>query len=191
MKEDTSEKQSKKLLQKPPWMMTEAEIAEAQRIDSLTKCKKPQSQKERNNHNRELGKKGESLVSSSLKKSGFWRLKQRNFGDGTKCDFIAAHRDYGAFMLEVKTTDTEKPTIAYSWVSQNERDALNEFEGLIPGHAFVIGVWISDKNRAFLIPWRTVKDLVCGGCWGSIAMLDFPELPRVGNGWDMSKLGKE
>jgi hypothetical protein len=144
------------------------------------------TQRERNNHNRELGKKGESLISSSLRKSGFWRLKQINLGDGTKCDFIAAHRQYGAFMLEVKTTDCDMPTIAYSWISQNERDALTEFEGLIGnGHAFVIGLWLKEEKRAFLIPWYAVSAAVCSGCRGSIAMIDFPELPRVAGGWDM------
>lgn len=91
--------------------------------------------------------------------------------------------------MEAKTTD-EKPVIAYSWISQNERDALNEFEGLIPGHTFVLGVWVSDRNRAFLIPWYVVKDAVCSGCRGSINMLDFPELEKLGNGWDMRVLGK-
>lgn len=161
-------------------------------IDSLTTLPKPMTQRERNNHNRELGKKGESLISSSLKRSSFWRLKQINLGDGTKCDFIAAHRDYGAFMLEVKTTDTDdKPTIPYSWISENERKALTEFEGLVPGHAFVVGVWVQGINRAFLIPWHCVMDAVCSGCRGSIAMMDYRELERLGNGWDMGKLGKE
>ena len=148
------------------------------------------TQRKRNNHNRELGKKGEGLISSSLRKSGFWRLKQFNAGNGTKCDFIAAHRQYGAFMLEVKTTDYS-PVIAYSWVSGNERKALNEFEALIPGHAFVVGVWISGSNRAFLIPWQTVRDAVCSGCRGSIDMLDYPELRKMAGGWDMRRLGKE
>jgi Holliday junction resolvase len=148
------------------------------------------TQTERNNHNRELGKKGEGLISSSLRNSGFWRLKQINLGNGTKCDFIAAHRQYGAYMLEVKTTD-ENPVIAYSWVSENERKALNEFETLIPGHAFVVGVWVSDVKRAFLILWVDVRDAVCSGCRGSIDMLEFPELQRLGRGWDMRKMGKE
>jgi hypothetical protein len=158
-------------------------------MDSLTTLKKPQTQKERNNHNRLLGKKGESLISSSLKKSGFWRQKQVNLGNGTKCDFIAVHPVYGGYMLEVKTTDAE-PVIAYSWISENERDALNEFERLIPGHGFVVGVWLKDDKRAFLIPWRDVADKVCSGCRGSIAMLDYPELERLGNGWDMRCLGR-
>ena len=158
-------------------------------MNSLTKLPKPMTQRERNNHNRELGTKGESLISSSLKKSGFWRLKQINLGDGTKCDFIAAHRLYGAFMLEVKTTDTaDKPTIPYSWISENERKALIEFEGLIPGHAFVVGIWYREEKRAFLIPWCAVKDAVCSGCRGSIAMEEYPELERIGSLFDMRGL---
>jgi len=152
---------------------------------------KPMTQRERNNHNRELGKKGESLISSSLKRNGFWRLKQINLGNGTKCDFIAVHAVYGGFMLEVKTTDGDVPTIAYSWISQNERNALTEFEGLIPGHAFVVGLWIKDSKRAFLIPWHAVSVAVCSGCRGSIAMLDYQELPWIGGGWDMRELEKE
>ena len=175
--------------QKPPWMMLPEEI-EAQRIDSLAQCPKPMTQRKRNNHNRELGKKGEGLISSSLRNSGFWRLKQINLGNGTKCDFIAAHRQYGAFMLEVKTTDTQ-PVIAYSWISDNERKALNEFEALIPGHGYIVGVWISGSNRAFLIPWAAVRDAVCSGCRGSIRMEDYPELPKVSGGWDMRGMGKE
>lgn len=159
-------------------------------MSSLTKLQKPQTQRERNNHNRELGKKGESLISSSLKRNGFWRLKQINLGDGTKCDFIAAHRDYGAFMLEIKTTDTE-PVIAYSWITENERKALIEFEGLIGrGHAFIVGLWLKENKRAFLIPWYRVSDKVCSGGRGSIKMTDFPELVKVAGGWDLSGLGK-
>jgi hypothetical protein len=170
-----------------------AEEMESQRLNSLMTLKNPQTQRERNNHNRELGKKGESLISSSLKRNGFWRLKQINLGDGTKCDFIAAHRDYGAFMLEVKTTDSDVPTIAYSWITENERKALTEFEGLIGrGHAFVVGLWLrSEAKRAFLIPWYTVSEAICSGCRGSIAMMDFPELPRVSGGWDMSCFGRK
>jgi hypothetical protein len=170
--------------------MTEADITETQRLNSLTTLPKPQTQRERNNHNWELGKKGENLISSSLKKSGFWRLKQVNLGNGTKCDFIAVHRQYGGFLLEVKTTDSDLPTIAYSWISDNERKALTEFEGLIPGHAFVVGLWLKDEKRAFLIPWYCVSSAVCSGCRGSIAMMDFAELKRIGNGWDMRVLGR-
>lgn len=93
-------------------------------------------------------------------------------------------------MLEVKTTD-EQPVIAYSWISDNERDALNEFEGLIgKGHAFVVGLWLKDEKRAFLIPWYAVSAAVCSGCRGSIRMLDYPELPKVAGGWDMKVMGK-
>ena len=168
-------------------MMTAEEAAEILRIDSLTTCQKPMTQRERNNHNRELGKKGEGLISSSLKRNGFWRLKQINLGDGTKCDFIAVHPVYGGYMLEVKTTDCrDKPTIPYSDVSNKERESLTEFEGLIgQGHAFVIGLWLKDEKRAFLIPWHEVRDAVCSGCRGSIRMEDFPDLPKVSGGWDM------
>jgi len=177
----------------PPWAMTPEE-RETQRIQSLTTLQPPKkTQRERNNHNRELGKKGESLISSSLKQSGFWRLKQRNFGDGTKCDFIAVHPVYGGYMLEVKTTDGDSPTVPYSWITKNERNALIEFERLIPGHAFIIGVWIRNEMRAFRIRWVDVRDAVMSGMKGSINMLDHLELAKIRGGWDMEwmKGGRE
>lgn len=91
-------------------------------------------------------------------------------------------------MLEVKSTDGQ-PVIAYSWISKNERDALTEFEGLIGnGHAFIVGLWLKDEKRAFLIPWFAVKDSVCSGVRGSINMLDFSELPKLKGAWDLKMM---
>ena len=87
--------------------------------------------------------------------------------------------------MEVKTRVI--PRIEYSKIEANERRGLDKFMRQVGrDHAFIIGIWLTeDCKRAFLIPWHEVRDAVCSGGRGSIRMEDFPELPKIGGGWDM------
>lgn len=133
----------------------------------------------------ERGTKGESLLTDSLRAHNLWNHKLINAGYGTLFDKIIIPPG-GGYAIEVKTR--QHPRIEYSKIELNERRGLDKFMRQVGrDHAFIIGIWLTeDTKRAFLIPWYQVRDAVCSGCRGSIKMLDFPELPRKGSGWDMS-----
>lgn len=133
----------------------------------------------------ERGQKGERLITSSLRKNELWSHKLVNAGYGTLFDKIIIPPG-GGYAVEVKTR--MHPRIEYSKIEPNERKGLDKFiEKVGLKHAYILGIWLTeDTKRAFLIPWYQVRDAVCSGCRGSINMLDFPELPKLGSGWDMS-----
>jgi hypothetical protein len=132
----------------------------------------------------ERGVKGESLLTDSLRAAGLWSHKLVNAGYGTVFDKLIIPPG-GGYAIEVKTRI--HPRIEYSKISANERRGLQRFVQLVGrDYAFIIGIWLTeDTKRMFLIPWVKVRDAVCSGQRGSINMLDFPELPRMGSGWDM------
>lgn len=131
------------------------------------------------------GEKGESLITDSLRPAGLWNHKLVNAGYGTVFDKLIIPPG-GGYAIEVKTR--LQPRIEYSKIERNERRGLDKFMRQVGrDHAFIIGIWLTEGiKRAFLIPWYQVRDAVCSGCRGSINMLDYPELPRKGSGWDMS-----
>mgnify|MGYP000132347221 FL=1 len=135
----------------------------------------------------ERGAKGESLITASLRSVGLWNHKLINAGYGTVFDKLIIPPG-GGYAIEVKVR--EKPKIDYNTksITLNERRGLDRFMQLVgKDHAYIIGIWLTENTkRAFLIPWHAVRDDVCSGRRGSINMLDFPELPRKGSGWDMS-----
>jgi hypothetical protein len=133
----------------------------------------------------ERGVKGESLLTDSLRPAGLWNHKLINAGYGTLFDKIIIPPG-GGYAVEVKTR--LRPRIEYSKIEANERKGLDKFMQQVGrDNAYILGIWLTeDIKRAFLIPWHEVRDAVCSGCRGSIKMLDFPELPKVGSGWDMS-----
>lgn len=136
----------------------------------------------------ERGQDGEGLLTASCRTAGLWNHKIENTGFGTPFDKLIIPPG-GGYAIEVKTR--ERPTIAYSSIEQNERRGLDRFIRLVGNqNAFILGIWLVGKEckRAFLIPWVSVRDTVCSGDRGSINMLDFPELPRKGEGWDLSVL---
>jgi len=94
----------------------------------------------------------------------------------------------GGYAVEVKVR--KRPIIGYNVkeITSNERKGLDKFMRQVGrDYAFIIGIWLTeDCKRAFLIPWAEVRDAVCSGGRGSIRMEDFPELPKVSGGWDMS-----
>lgn len=137
----------------------------------------------------ERGVKGESLLTDSLRPAGLWNHKLVNAGYGTVFDKLVIPPG-GGYAIEVKTRI--RPSIEYSKIEANERKGLDKFVRQVGrDHAFILGIWLTDGiKRAFLIPWVDVRDAVCSGCRGSIDMLEFPELPRVGSGWDMSCFGR-
>lgn len=137
----------------------------------------------------ERGVKGESLLTDSLRSAGLWNHKLINAGYGTVFDKLIIPPG-GGYAVEVKTR--LQPRIEYSKIERNERRGLDKFMRQVGReHAYIIGIWLTDDTkRAFLIPWYQVRDVVCSGCRGSINMLDFPELPRKGGGWDMSCFGR-
>lgn len=135
----------------------------------------------------ERGEKGERLVTDSLRSSGLWNHKLVNVGFGTVFDKLIIPPG-GGYAVEVKVR--EVPRIAYNIksITPNERKGLSNFDDKVGiGHSFIIGIWMTEEEkRAFLIPWYKVKDAVCGGCKGSINMLDFSEIPKKGSKWDLS-----
>lgn len=138
----------------------------------------------------ERGVKGESLLTDSLRPAGLWNHKFVNAGFGTVFDKLVIPPG-GGYAIEVKTRMV--PRIEYSKIEANERKGLDKFVRQVGrDHAFILGIWLTeDTKRAFLIPWYQVRDAVCSGCRGSINMLDFPELSKVGSGWDMSCFGRK
>jgi hypothetical protein len=92
--------------------------------------------------------------------------------------------------VEVKVRQI--PRIAHNErsISQNEIDGLDDFMIKVGrDHAYIIGIWLTEETkRAFLIPWYQVREQVISGVRGSINMLDYPELPRKGTGWDLSMM---
>jgi hypothetical protein len=133
----------------------------------------------------ERGVKGEGLITDSLRPAGLWNHKLVNAGFGTVFDKLIIPPG-GGYAVEVKTR--MQPRIEYSKIEQNERKGLDKFIRQVGrDNAFIIGIWLTeDCKRAFLIPWYQVRDAVCSGVRGSIRMEDFPELPKVAGGWDMS-----
>lgn len=140
------------------------------------------------------GEKGESLITDSLRKAGLWNYKLVNAGYGTVFDKLVIPPG-GGYAIEVKVRQV--PRIAHNEksITPNERRGLENFMRMVgKDHAFIIGIWKTEEfQRAFLIRWADVREQVLSGVRGSINMLDFPELPRKGSGWDMScfaKVGK-
>lgn len=135
----------------------------------------------------ERGAKGEELITSSLRSLGLWNHKFVNAGFGTVFDKLIIPPG-GGFAIEVKVR--KEPTIGYNTksITKNERRGLNSFvEKVGSKYAYILGIWLDGGiKRAFLIPWVDVRDAVCSGMRGSIKMLDFPELKRKGEGWDLS-----
>lgn len=135
----------------------------------------------------ERGAKGEEAITASLRKLNLWNHKLVNVGFGTVFDKLIIPPG-GGYAVEVKVR--QEPRIAHNTksITPNERKGLTAFESKVgKGHSFIIGIWATkDFQRAFLIPWYQVKDAVCSGCRGSIRMEDFPELPKVAGGWDLS-----
>ncbi|MCK9519945.1 MAG: hypothetical protein M0R74_13110 [Dehalococcoidia bacterium] len=135
------------------------------------------------------GVKGESLLTDSLREAGLWSHKLINAGYGTVFDKLIIPPG-GGYAVEAKTA--LEPRIPHSKITPNERRGLEKFMRQVGrDNACIIGIWLTeDTKRAFLIPWCQVRDAVCSGCRGSINMLEFPELPRKGSGWDMSCFGR-
>jgi hypothetical protein len=135
----------------------------------------------------ERGAQGEADITASLRKAELWNHKFVNAGFGTVFDKLIIPPG-GGYAVEVKVR--QEPRIAYNLksISMNERKGLSKFEDQVGrNHAFIIGIWkTEDFARAYLIPWYQVRDAVCSGIKGSIRMEDFPELPKVPGGWDMS-----
>lgn len=137
------------------------------------------------------GEKGESLITDSLRNAGLWNNKLVNIGFGTVFDKLIIPPG-GGYAIEVKVR--QEPRIAHNIksITQNERQGLDSFMRKVgKNHAFIIGIWKTEEfQRAFLIRWADVRDQVLSGVRGSINMLDFPELPRKGRGWDVSCFAK-
>jgi len=137
------------------------------------------------------GEKGESLITDSLRKAGLWSHKLINAGYGTVFDKLIIPPG-GGYGIEIKVRQV--PRIAYNTksITPNERKGLDKFMNMVGrDHAYIIGIWKTEEfQRAFLIPWYAVREQVLSGVRGSINMLDFPELPKVSGGWDLSCFGK-
>lgn len=146
-------------------------------------------QTKRNTENQKKGVKGESLITGSLSKKKIWNHKLANIGYGTVFDKLILPPGHG-YAVEVKNYAV--PKIPFSKIEPNERKGLDKFLNQVgTGHAFIIGIW-STEGRAFLIPWEDVREQVLSGMRGSINMLDFQELPRVGKKhWDLSVMWRD
>ncbi len=159
--------------------------------DSLKSQSKIQKkdQTERNTENQKKGVKGESLITGSLSKKKIWNHKLVNMGYGTVFDKLILPPGHG-FAAEIKYYAA--PKIPYSKIEQNERKGLDKFIRQVgQNHAFIIGIW-STEDRAFLIPWKDIRDKVCSGVRGSINMLEFKELPKIGKSkWDLSVMWRD
>lgn len=135
------------------------------------------------------GAKGESLITDSLRPQKIWNHKFVNAGFGTVFDKLILPPGHG-YGVEVKVRQI--PRIAHNLgsISKNEINGLDKFMNQVgKDHAYIIGIWLTeDVKRAFLIPWHKVREPVMAGVRGSINMLDFPELPRKGTGWDLSMM---
>ena len=146
-------------------------------------------QTKRNTENQKKGVKGESLITGSLSKKKIWNHKLVNIGYGTVFDKLILPPGHG-YAVEVK--NYEVPKIPFSKIERNERTGLDQFLKKVgKNHAFIIGIW-STEGRAFLIPWEDVREKVLSGVPGSIKMLDFQELPRLGKShWDLSVMWRD
>lgn len=135
------------------------------------------------------GMDGEALMTASLTAHGLWHHKMVDAGYGTPFDKIVVPPG-GGYAFEVKTMS--KPNIPYSKIRDNQRKGLTRFSQRVGGgYSYIIGIWLTEGiKRAFVIPWVMVADEVCSGVRGSINMLDFAELDRCGDGWDMSRFMK-
>lgn len=139
----------------------------------------------------ERGQDGEGLLTASCRACGLWNHKMENMGFGTPFDKVIIPPG-GGYAVEVKTR--EEPKIAFSSIEPNERKGLNRFCRMVgKKNAYILGIWLSEDfgKRAFLIPWWAVKDEICSGVRGSIYMLNWPELRRKGEGWDLTELWKK
>ena len=136
------------------------------------------------------GTEGERLITRSLSREKLWNHKFANAGFGTVFDKLVVQPG-GGWGMEVKTR--LQPTIPFneSSITKNERRGLDGFmEKVGRDRAIIIGIWKTDEfTRAFVIPWAEVRDAVLSGRRGSIRMTDWPELPRIGSGFDMSRFG--
>ena len=144
------------------------------------------SNKERNIANQERGEKGEALITASLKLLNLWNYKFINAGFGTPFDKLIIPPG-GGYAVEVKLRQSH--TIPYSGIEENQRKGLDKFMNQVgKDYAYIIGIWKAQADeRAFLIPWHSVRNDVLSGCRGSINMLDFPELEKIKGGWDLSR----
>jgi hypothetical protein len=135
--------------------------------------------------NPEIGAEGEADITVSLSKAGLWNHKLFNAGWGTPFDKVVV-KPGGGYAVEVKRRDG--PTIEFSKISRSERNGLDKFMWQVGrDYAVIIGIWKTEKSeQAFLIPWHEVREAVCSGKRGSIRMEDFPELPKIAGGWDLS-----
>jgi hypothetical protein len=134
------------------------------------------------------GAEGERLITASLKEQYIWNYKMFNAGYGTLFDKLMIVNGK-PFALEIKTRT--EPYIAYSSISANERNGLDDFMRKVgEGRAVIIGIWLTkDVKRAFWIPWKSVRWNIFSGERGSICMTDFDELDRYKSGWDFQWLG--
>ena len=146
-------------------------------------------QTERNKNNQKSGVKGESLITGSLSKQNIWNHKLVNIGYGTVFDKLILPPGHG-YGTEVKYYAV--PKIPYSKIEPNERKGLDKFMRQVgKDNAFIIGIW-NTEGRAFLIPWVEVRDEVCSGVRGSIKMLEFQEIPKLGKThWDLSVMWRD
>ena len=133
------------------------------------------------------GMTGEALITASLRKTGLWQHKLINYGFGTVFDKLVICPG-GGYAIEIKLR--QEPRIAYnlSSITRNERHGLEFFEKTVgEGHAYIVGIWKNkDTQRAFLIPWKDVRNDVLSGMRGSINMLEFKELESISGGFDLS-----
>lgn len=133
------------------------------------------------------GEKGESLITDSLRKAGLWNYKLINAGYGTVFDKLIIPPE-GGYAVEIKVRQVPRIAHNVKSITPNERRGLERFMKLVgKDNAFIIGIWKTEEfQRAYLIRWADVREQVLSGIRGSINMLDFPELPKRGSGWDMS-----
>lgn len=138
------------------------------------------------------GASGEACIRVSLSAAKLWSHKLVNAGFGTVFDKLIV-QPAGGWAVEIKTR--KEPTIAFNVksITPNERRGLDAFAAKVGSdRAVIIGIWRPEDDphgRAFVIPWSAVRDDVCSGRRGSIKMTDWPELPKAGKGWDMSRFG--
>lgn len=158
---------------------------------SSEKSKKTQKkdQTERNKENQKKGVKGESLITGSLSKKKIWNHKLVNMGYGTVFDKLILPPGHG-YAVEIKYYAV--PKIPFSKIEPNERKGLDKFMKQVgQNHAYIIGIW-NTEDRAFLIPWKDVRDRVCSGVRGSINMLEYQELCKTGkSAWDLSVMWRD
>ena len=114
--------------------------------------------------------------------------KMLNMGYGTPFDYSMMVKG-GAHALELKRI--VKSRLAYSGITDNERNGLSQFELKVPTNKSWVLVNIKNEitNVCYLIPWREIKNEVCSGSRGSIQVRDYIKIPKILNlGWDLSHL---